>query len=121
MPRFSVSRNERWLIRKRDGLLKRLSQTGPIVNGSIVIMARPCGNTRSCKCSRGEKHVGSYLTYSVKGKTHTLYLPVDLHSQARVWSGRYRLLKKLIREICTIQREIIGNYVQERKRRQGRG
>jgi hypothetical protein len=115
-----MNRNERWLVRKRDGLLKRLARVGPFVDGSIVLIGRTCGNTQFCKCSRGIKHISPYLTYSVKGKTHTLYLPVDLQAQVRVWSGRYRVLKKLIKEIGEVQKEIIHNHVQEKIRRQGR-
>ena len=120
MPRYALVRNERWLIRKRDALLKRLGRTGPIVDGSLALIARTCGNTKFCKCSRGEKHVSTYLTYRVRGKSRTLYIPIDLEAHVRVWSQRYRWLKGLLREICALQKQIIRNHVQEKARRQGR-
>ena len=120
MRRYSVPRNTRWLLRMRDGLLKKLGRLEPFVDGSVVLIARTCGNSQQCHCSRGSKHVSTYLTYKVKGKTHTLYVPVDLESQVRRWSERYHKVKALAAQVCGLQREMIRLYVQEKKRQQGR-
>ena len=115
-PPYQVPRNTRWLIRRRDALLKRLRRTGPFVNGSLVLIARTCGNSAHCRCSQGKKHVNTYLSYAAQGKTKMVYIPVDLEKDARLWSAEYRQLKDVIAEISDLQKEIIRRHVQERRR-----
>jgi len=112
-----VDKNIAWLTRRRDGLLRRLRTLGPIVNGSVVLIARTCGNTAHCACSRGRKHVSTYLTFRVDGRTQTLYVPVDLEKDVRSWSAQYKKLKEQIAQICDVQRTIIRRHVQERRQR----
>jgi len=119
-PTYAVDRSIRWLTGRRDALLKRLRQTGPLVNGSLVLIARTCGNTEHCRCSRGYKHVSTYLSYAVKAKTKMVYIPVDLEKDVRCWSAEYAALKKRITEMCELQREIIRKHVQERRRLESR-
>lgn len=119
-PSYAVDRNIRWLTRRRDALLKRLRQIGPFVNGSLVLIARTCGNSVHCRCSRGHKHVSTYLSYAVRAKTKMVYIPVDLEKDVRLWSKDYRQLKAWIQEICDLQKEIIRNHVRERARRKDR-
>ena len=113
---YSVERNSRWLIRRRDAQLKRLRRLGPFVNGSLVLIARTCGNSAHCRCSRGKKHVNTYLSYAAKGKTKMVYIPVDLEKEAHRWSAEYRELKEVVAEISDLQKEIIRRHVQERRR-----
>jgi len=119
-PSYGVDRNIRWLTRRRDALLKRLRRVGPFVSGSLVLIARTCGNSAHCHCSRGDKHVSTYLSYAVKAKTKMVYIPVDLEKDVRRWSKDYRQLKAWMREICDLQRRIIRNHVGERARRKDR-
>lgn len=115
--RYAVDRSIAWLTRRRDGLRKRLMKLGPFMDGSLVLIARTCGNSAHCRCSRGHKHVSTYLSYAVRGKTRMVYIPVDLEDEARRWSADYRKLKDLIREIADLQKAIIRQHVQERRRR----
>lgn len=114
---YRVDRNLRWLTRRRDGLVSRLRRLGPFVNGSLVLIARTCGNSAHCRCSRGKKHVNTYLSYAVEGKTKMVYVPVDLERDVRSWSTQYKRLKELVAQICEVQREMIRRHVQERRRR----
>ena len=113
---YRLERNTRWLIRRRDGLLRRLGRIGPFVDGSIYRMGRTCGNKEHCRCSRGKKHVSSYLMFKVRQKSRTLYIPVDLLGEVLTYSKRYRSLKELIRQICDVQKEIVRRHVQEKAR-----
>lgn len=116
-PAYLVEENIYRLTRRRDGLLKRLAATGPFMSGSLVRIKRTCGNTAHGHCGRGGlKHESLYLTYLEAGKTHTLYIPVDLEKQARRWSDNYRKLKTLVRQICELQRAIVRRHVLERRR-----
>ena len=115
-PKYRFTRTASWLTRRRDGLLRRLRATAPFINGSPVLIARTCGNSAHCRCSRGRKHVSTYLTYTVRGKTQTIYIPVDLERDVRRWSAEYKKLKQLIREICDVQKTLIRQHVPERRR-----
>jgi hypothetical protein len=115
-PSYAIDRNIRWLTRRRDALLKRLRRAGPFVNGSLVRIARTCGNSAHCRCSQGHKHVNTYLSYAVQAKTRMVYIPVDLEKDVRHWSKEYRQIKELIQEICELQRAIIRRHVLERRR-----
>lgn len=113
---YRLDRNIAWLTRRRDAVRKCLSKLGPVVDGSLVLIARTCGNSAHCRCSRGVKHVNTYLSYAVKGKTRMVYIPVDLEREVRRWSGDYRKLRDWIREICALQKAMIRRHVQERRR-----
>ena len=56
---------------------KQLQAKSPVLAASLVTIRRACGNP-NCRCARGQKHLGYYLTWKVKTKTHTAYVPVDL-------------------------------------------
>jgi hypothetical protein len=60
--------------------------------------------------------VNTYLSYAVGGKTKMVYVPVDLEKDVRRWSADYKALKKLIAEMCDLQRSIIRRHVNEQRR-----
>ena len=110
------------LLRKRTSLLRHLATVGPLIDGSLVTIARACGNP-NCKCTRGEKHQSLYLTYKghrkapgEAAKTKTLYVPVALEGEVRKWSRECTKVRELIRQLSEIQREIIRAYVAEHGR-----
>ena len=119
-PSSRVNKNIRWLTARRDALLKRLGKLGPFMGGSLVLIERTCGNKAHCHCAKGPKHVSLYLTFAEKGKTRTLYVPVDLESEVRRWSQNHRDLKSLMGEVSDLSRAIIRRFVQERSRRHDR-
>ncbi len=99
---------------QRDARLKEIHAIGPFIAGSMVKIAHTCGNP-NCKCARGEKHENYYLTYKVKQKTRTKYIPVDMEDEVRSWTSEYKRLKKLIEEVTELQRKIIRKYGEEKK------
>jgi hypothetical protein len=88
------------LIRKRDVASRKLASVGPVVRGSL------------CTARRGN-HVAHQLTVSVKGKTHTVYVPPDMVEEVKAWIGNYRQLQRLIREISKLSMAIIHRHVPE--------
>lgn len=64
-----------------------------MIGGSFVTLARTCGKA-SCRCARGEKHQGKYLSRSDGGRTRLAYVPagdeVDVASKAE----RYRRFRQ---------------------------
>ncbi len=110
-------KNINFFARKRTSLIKELQGAEPFINGSIVSMARVCGN-KNCKCARGEKHVSSYFSYRDKRKkrTNLIYIPIGMVNEVKEWNAEHKRIKRIIGEICRIQRKIIRQYVKERKR-----
>ena len=78
--------------------VKQLTARKPLLAASLVSVERRCGKP-GCRCVSGEKHRGHQLTYKVRGKTRTVYVPVDLTEEVREWIDEYHRLKCLIQEI----------------------
>jgi len=111
------TKNVRFYIRQRGARLKQLRDIKPfIASSSMVKIARVCGNP-NCKCVKGEKHENYYLTYAIKKKTHTRYIPIDLEDEIREWVLEYKRIKKLIKEITFLQLKILKQYKVEKKAR----
>lgn len=98
---------------------KQLQAKGPVLAASLVTIRRACGNP-NCRCARGQKHPGHYLTWKVKSKTRTAYVPVDLVPQVKIWTQEYRRIKQLIRELTQLSLALIRTHVTAKRRRRGR-
>ena len=98
---------------------KQLQAQGPVLAASLVTIRRLCGNP-NCRCAKGHKHPGHYLTWKVKAKTHTAYVPVDLLPQVKLWTQEHRRLKRLLQEITPLQLALIRLRWTEQARRAGR-
>jgi hypothetical protein len=90
--------------RRRQACLKQLAHTGPFVEGSLVGVPH-----RSCQ------HVAWRLTFKVKAKTRTVYVPVDMVQEVRQWTHTYRRLKKLIRAVTRNSLALIHGHVAARR------
>jgi len=73
----------------RSRLLQLLGRGDPILQASLVQMARTCGKAK-CRCRQGHKHVSWYLAARRGKRRGMIYLPPDLEDLARQWveSGR---------------------------------
>jgi len=108
------------LIRRLcDARVKKLKATGPVLAASLVIIRKQCGRP-GCRCQRGQKHPGHYLTYKEKGKTRTVYVPLDLVEEVKGWIEEHRRLKRLTQEISQLVIAQVRTHVTARKRRAGR-
>lgn len=108
MVKFNPS--PRVLKNRRNAKLKKLAEVGPLVTGSLVKIQRKCGN-KNCRCAKGEGHPAHILTMTVKGKTKSVYVPVDLVDEVREWVQNHKRLKTLIRDISNLSLAIIHGYV----------
>lgn len=94
MSRTRMSAAERdWRSR-----LAKLVHRAPLVRGSLSIRHITCG-AANCRCTRGEKHVAMYLTYSKNGKQHQIYIPKDLEKEAWQWVENYHKMKGLLEQV----------------------
>lgn len=120
MNKYKMKINIAWLERKRNGLIKKLAEVGPFVDGSMVVVKRRCGN-KNCKCYlKDEKHESYYLHYKEKGVTKAVYIPVDLEEEVREWNDNHRKLKEIVAEISRASKEIIRRHVKEKRQKKGR-
>lgn len=88
------------LIGKREAKMKQMADLGPIVRGSLVTAKR--GN-----------HTAHQLTVSVNGKTHTVYVPLDMVKEVKTWTMNYRKMQRLIRDTAKLSMAIIHRRVPE--------
>ena len=92
-------------LRKRQkALLRQLAAIGPFVEGFVVRLPHP-----SCR------HVAHRITFKVRGKTHAVYVPVDLVEEMNLWHRNYKRLKRLTRQISKTSRAILHRYVAEKR------
>ena len=95
------------VLRKRiESKVKRLSASGPVMEGTLSEILVRCGNP-NCRCARGEKHSSQILTSKVKRKTKTVYVPVGMVKEVKEWIQERRRLQKLIKEISADGESII--------------
>lgn len=80
--------------------MKNLGDLGPVVRGSLVTAQR--GN-----------HTAHQLTVSVKGKTHTVYVPLDMAKEVKEWIDNYRKMQRILKEISKLSMAIIHCRVPE--------
>ncbi len=98
------------LKNRRDAKLKKIAEIGPLVTGSLVKIQRKCGNM-NCRCAKGEGHPAHILTMVAKGKTKSVYVPVDLVEEVREWVQNHRSLKTLVRDVSNLSLAIIRCHV----------
>jgi hypothetical protein len=87
-------------------LHKKLSTLGPLMRGTIVLLASTCGNPR-CKCARGEKHPKYYFSVNIKRKTKILYLRKQIRSEAEEYVNNYKLLWDIVEEMTLLNFELL--------------
>lgn len=101
---------------QRTVLLRQLRQAGPLVEGSIAMVARKCGSP-SCPCARGVvKHQAMILCKKANGRSVATYVPKDLWSQVRAWNREHKKIKRVLKELSTIGEQLIRNHVGDRRR-----
>ena len=109
--------NSLYFERRTAALLKRLGMVGPFVGATLVCVPHRCGNLR-CRCATGEKHPSWRLTYKDKEqKTVTVYVPLGLLEDVRLWVKNYRAFKLLGSEISEAQLARVRLYVREKRRK----
>ena len=88
------------LIQRRNAWLKQLAELGPMTRGSLVTAGR--GN-----------HIAHQLTVSVRGKTHTVYVPKDMIKEVKQWISNHRRLQRILKEISKLNMAIIHRHIPE--------
>ncbi|MBM3880864.1 MAG: hypothetical protein FJ387_14295 [Verrucomicrobia bacterium] len=84
----------------RAAALQRIAQTQPFLEGSLCSVKRP-----------GCTQPGWHLTFKQKGRTRTVYVPMDLVPEVKTWTRNYKRLKKLIREVSRHSLALVRGHV----------
>ena len=80
----------------RSRLRQLLEQADGLVHGSLIQMARCCGNPR-CRCAtQGQKHVSWYLGVTEKRKTRMKHLSKGPEAKIRRWVKQYQQARALL-------------------------
>lgn len=86
-------------------LLARIRRIGPLLEGSLTLTTKRCGNPK-CRCAQqGPLHETALLTWKENNKTRTLYVPRAWRGSVAAWVQEAQRLKRLIHELSEAQRE----------------
>ena len=97
------------LERQKRSRLTKLLHERRFLCGSLVTMARTCGNPK-CKCMRGQKHVSLYLYIKDGQKRKMIYVPPHWEQTVRAWVGVHQQIKQMTNEVSQLclQRFLAG-------------
>jgi hypothetical protein len=109
------------LIRRMlDSRLAKLGTDKPVLAASLAQITKHCGRA-ACHCRQGGAlHTAWHLTFKVKGKTRTVYVPLDLLDEVRSWLAEHKRIKALLAEVHDLTVALIKSHAQHRKRQAGR-
>lgn len=102
MKQSKVTRNRHY--ENRESALGRLAGIGPFMEGSL------CGVKRA-----GCAEPGWQLTWKKAGKTHTVYVPMELVPEVKAWTREYKKLKALIRKVTGQSLALVRGHVANRR------
>ncbi len=89
---------------RRQAALRQIAALGPFIEGSLSPFKR-------AGCSQP----GWHLTFKQRGRTRTLYVPMELVATVQQWTLNYRHLKRLIRQVTRHCRALIHSHVANRR------
>jgi len=98
--------------------LAAIGQDQPFIIGSLTKIYRRCGNP-NCRCAgkKGQKHPAHLLTTKINGKTHAIYVPVDMVDEVQEWCRHYRAVKTRIKGVSDCCEQIIRMHSKDKQSR----
>jgi hypothetical protein len=116
---MNIPQHPTLLRRMIEARRKKLAARRPVLTASLVRIAKHCGR-KGCHCQTGQKHVGHYLTFKEAAKTRTIYVPLDMIEDVRLWIDEHRRLRQLDKEISQLCVALVRSHVTQRNRKRGR-
>jgi hypothetical protein len=102
-----------------DARRARLAPDRPLLAGTLSQVKKRCGQP-SCRCRTGEPHLAWHLSYKVKGKSRTVYVPLDLLDDVRTWIDEHKRIKTLQAEIHQLTVALIRTHTTHKRQKAGR-
>ena len=88
---------------RRQGLLKTMTDSEQLIVGTVYDVLRRCGNP-SCHCAEKPGHRQTLLIFVKKGKRVCKFVRLEDVDWVREAWKRYRVFKKDLRTIRTLQK-----------------
>ena len=86
--------------RQIEAKIRSLGEAGIFMSGSFIEKRWKCAKP-DCICNRtGKKHTAYAVTSKIKGKTKSIYVPVDQAEEVRKWVLEYKRIQKVLKEWC---------------------
>jgi len=99
------------LDRKRQALLKKMSEVGPFMMATISQRTTKCGNKKcACHTDDTKRHPTFRLSWTDAQGNGTCYVPKDIQEDVEQWIENYWQIKEYMREMTSISREMIRMY-----------
>jgi hypothetical protein len=91
---------------------KQLGECSISISGSLAKIARKCGR-ENCRCADdpSARHAAHLLTSKLRGKTKSVYVPVELVEEVKQWVEERRRIKRLLKEIDELGEQLIRLHV----------
>ncbi len=91
---------------------RRLGECAISISGSLAKIARKCGR-KNCRCADdpSARHTAHLLTSKVRGKTKSIYVPVELVEEVDSWVRERKKIKRLLKEIDELGEQLIRGHV----------
>jgi len=116
---MNVPKHPTLIRRMLESRVKKMKANGPVLAASLTQTYTRCGRS-GCRCEKGDKHLKNQITFKVKGKTKTVYIPLDLVPEVKAWIKEHKRLKQLNQEISQLATARIQTYVSAAKNKAGR-
>jgi hypothetical protein len=108
------------LIRRHlQARVREFQLHGPLVAASLVAFRRKCGRP-GCHCQSGAGHLAHHLTFKIKGKTRSVYVPQALLPEVQQWVHEHQRIKPLLRHISNLALAQIQAHATAQRRQAGR-
>lgn len=93
--------------RQIEAKIRSLGEAGIFMSGSFIEKRWKCAKP-DCICNRtGKKHTAYAVTSKVKGKTKSIYVPVDQAEEVKQWVQEYKRIQKILKEINALAEQLI--------------
>jgi hypothetical protein len=89
---------------RRTQALRQLAHIEPFIEGTLSSVKR-----------RGCRQPGWQLTFKTKGKTRTVYVPLEMAPEVKAWTQEHKRLKQLVRKVTTHSLALIRRHVAARR------
>lgn len=94
------------LLNNRKRALNKIPKIEESIRGSLVVMNRFCGKP-NCRCQKGQKHKGVYLSQSQGGKTRMIYIPCHAVKKAAEHIKNYRKARGILNIVSDINIKLL--------------
>lgn len=91
---------------------RQLGECSISISGSLAKIARKCGRG-NCRCADdpSARHTAHLLTSKVRGKTKSVYVPVELVEEVDSWVRERKKIRRLLKEIDELGEQLIRGHV----------